>query len=148
MSDQMAKALQYKHDHPQAKYSEMPGRYGIPATTFRDRFLGIHADRATSATLALSVAMEAALVDKINDYASRGTLLSPKHVHELAEAISGKTLGANWASTFTRRHSHQITSRFWAYQELARLKADTPETRRAFYKLVSCPESDTVLTRY
>jgi hypothetical protein len=83
------------------------------------------------------MAMEAALVDKINQYAHRGTLLLPRQVHELAEAVCGEKLGVNWASTFTRRHRDQISSRFWAYQELGRVKADTPATKKAFYDLVS-----------
>ena len=49
MDDLMTEALQYKHDYPATKYSEISTRFGIPATTFRDRFLGIHGDRANSA---------------------------------------------------------------------------------------------------
>jgi len=39
MADSMAEALQYMRDHPETKYAEIHTRFGVPATTFRDRFL-------------------------------------------------------------------------------------------------------------
>jgi len=45
-------------------------------------------------------------------------------------------LGVNWVSNFVRRRKDVLHSGFYAYQEAARVKADTPETRRAFYSLV------------
>jgi len=45
-------------------------------------------------------------------------------------------LGRNWSSTFNWRHKDELHSGFYAFQEAARLKANTPETRQAFYALV------------
>lgn len=81
--------------------------------------------------------MEAALIDKINQYSDRGTLLTLCHIRELAEAVCNEKLGVNWVSSFISRHSQEISSRFWAYQELGRLKASIIETKTAFYNLVS-----------
>ncbi|EIW65511.1 hypothetical protein TREMEDRAFT_36178 [Tremella mesenterica DSM 1558] len=54
----------------------------------------------------------------------------------MAEAVHGEKLGINWVSTFIKRHSDRIHSRFHDFRELARHQADTPETRQAWYKLV------------
>ena len=85
---------------------------------------------------ALSIEQERVLVNQISLYASCGTLLTPGHVHELAEALAEQRLGVNWVDRFVQRHRDIIHPNFFAYQEAVRLKADTPETRRAFYSLV------------
>jgi len=92
---------------------------------------------STSAPRALSNQQETILIEKINAYADRGTLLTPRHVQELAEGLCAHVLGVNWATRFIKRHSDQLTSRFHSYQELARQKPNTLENRTAFYNLAS-----------
>ncbi|EIW66440.1 hypothetical protein TREMEDRAFT_65293 [Tremella mesenterica DSM 1558] len=69
----------------------------------------------------------------------RGTLLTPRHVEELAEAVCEESLGKNWVGRFVDRHKDVLTSRFYTYQELARLKADKVRTKQVFYDLVCLP---------
>ena len=47
------------------------------------------------------------------------------------------SVGTTWVEIGRRCHKHQVSSRFYKIQELARLKADTPETRKVFLTLVS-----------
>jgi len=65
------------------------------------------------------------LLDKINAYADRRTLLAPRHITQLAEALCEHPTGCNWTTTFLKRLSDRIASKYWRVQELARLKADT-----------------------
>ena len=133
----MEQALEYKRQHPSESYLKLSKRFGIPATTIRNRYRGTHAARGEYTARNLSIIQEDALIGSINAYANRGTLLTPKHVQQLATSLCGHDLGVNWTSTFLRRHKDQVSSRFYKVQELARLKADTPETRKAFLTLVS-----------
>ncbi|EIW70838.1 hypothetical protein TREMEDRAFT_28837, partial [Tremella mesenterica DSM 1558] len=87
----------------------------------------------------LSVEQETRLISKINDFAARGTLLTPRHVKELAESVCAEKIGVNWVSRFVHRHQDVLSSRFYSYKEASRLKADTPavsRTTKAFYTLV------------
>ena len=43
-------------------------------------------------------------------------------------------------TTFLWRHKDQVSLRFYRVEELARLKANTPENRQAFLTLVSLSE--------
>ena len=104
--------------------------------TLYHRFKGNQSAPGVNAPRALSHEQEQVLLHQIALFASRGTLLTPSHVHVLAEALAGGRLGINRVSRFVDRRRDAIHSRFFAYQEAARLKADTPETRRAFYHLV------------
>ena len=123
--------------HPEVSLGSIAEAEGVPKSTLHDRITGNHAPRGVRANRNLSVVQEDALLEKINGYANRGTLLTPKHITQLAEALCGHTIGRNWTTTFIKRHSDHITSKFWRVQELARLKADTVETRRTFYRYVS-----------
>jgi len=100
----MAKALQFKHDYPDSKYSVVAKRFGVPATTFCDQ-LGYMLTMLLPPLNLLQLVMDAALVAKINKYAEGGTLLSLRHIQELAKAVCGETLGVNWTSTFPRQYS-------------------------------------------
>jgi len=141
----MAEALQEKHQHPKITYAELSKRFHIPPTTISDRFNGRHADRAASASQALPAIVETALVDKINKYAKRGTLLSPRHVHELAEAVSGDPLGVELDVAL---HSTTLPSNCLSILPISRTRTNTPETKRAFCNLVSSTESyPSILTR-
>ena len=133
----MQQAIAYKNQHPEESIHTVADRFHLPYSTFRDHLKGNHDVRGIRTLRNLSVAQEQVLVDKINAYADRGTLLSPRHVKELAQTLSGHTVGVNWTSTFLRRHKQDISSRYYRVQEIARIKADTPENRQAFYKLAS-----------
>ena len=102
-----------------------------------NHFTGTHAVPCHCTLPNLSIKQEDTLITKINAYAERGTLLTPWHVTQLANALSERPVGVNWTSTFLRRHHDQVSLCFYQIQELARLKADTPSNRQAFYALVS-----------
>ncbi|EIW67205.1 hypothetical protein TREMEDRAFT_69735 [Tremella mesenterica DSM 1558] len=116
MEDPMALAVQYKNQHPSESYQSVADRFKVPRTTLNDRHRAIHLPHPINAPRRLSVEQENQL--------------------ELAESVCEETLGLNWVGRFVDRHKEVLTSRFYTYQELGRLKADKPETRRAFYTLV------------
>ena len=123
--------------HPSESYTKLSKRFGVPATTIRNRYSGTHAARGENTARHLSIIQEDTLIGSINAYADRGTLLTPKHVQQLAIRLCNHKLGRNWTSSFLHRHKDRVSSRFYKIQELARLKADTPETRKVFLTLVS-----------
>jgi len=133
----MHRALRHRALHPEESLESIAEAEGVPKSTLHDRITGTHAPRGVRANRNLSIAQEGALLDKINAYANRGTLLAPRHITQLAEALCEHPVGCNWTTTFLKRHSDRITSKYWRIQELARLKADTPDTRRTFYTTVS-----------
>lgn len=132
----MDKAIVYKLQHPSESYSAVAVRF-VPPSTLHDHMTNTHASRGHGTRRDLSIIQEDALLDKINAYAMWGTLLTPHDVTELAHALCGHTLGRNWTSTFLTPYSDKVSSKFYRIQELARLKADTPSNRQAFYQLVS-----------
>ena len=109
---------------------------GVARSTLHDRETGLHAPRGVRTRRNLSVEQEQALVAEINRYADRGTMLEPRHITELAQALGKCEIGKNWTSTFLRRQKDHIVARFFSIQQASRLKADVYETRRAFFTLV------------
>ncbi|AFR98864.1 hypothetical protein CNAG_05436 [Cryptococcus neoformans var. grubii H99] len=136
MADSMTLALEHKINKPLEGYQKVADLYGVSKSSLYDRHTGVHSSHTASAPRHLSIVQEEELVKRINEYAERGTLLTPRHVVELAEAVYDGKLGVNWGSWFIQRHCDTIHSRFFSYQELGHLHADIPETRRAFYHLV------------
>ncbi|ADV23647.1 Hypothetical Protein CGB_G6130W [Cryptococcus gattii WM276] len=137
MDDSIDLAVQHKREHPEESYKDVADAYKIPKSTLYNRRTFQHASRAAAVPRRLSIEQEEQLILKINEYASRGTLLAPRHVKELAEAICESSLGVNWTGRFVQRHKDRLHSRYFDFQELARFQADKIETRRAFYTLVS-----------
>jgi hypothetical protein len=133
----MQQALEYKAEHPQTTFRKLSELFNVPASTINDRYKNTHPPRGNSSLRNLSIEQENALVSRINAYAQRGTLLQPMHITQLAELMCGRAVGRNWTSTFLKRHKDSVTSKYFERQEMARLKADIPETRQAFYKIVS-----------
>ncbi|EIW73228.1 hypothetical protein TREMEDRAFT_25048 [Tremella mesenterica DSM 1558] len=136
MPDLLLAASRYKKKHPSESFASVSLRYNIPKTTLYNRFKGVHSPRGNNVARALSIPQEYRLINKINEYANRGTLLTPRFVKELAEAAVGRSLGQNWTSRFLLRHRDRLSSQYNTYQELSRLRADKPETRKAWYSLV------------
>jgi hypothetical protein len=133
----MDQALLEKRTSPHKSVWDIAAAHGIPSSTLHNHLKGTHGQKGCSPLCNLSVIQEEALITKINEYADRGTLLTPRHISELAQALCGHAIGKNWTSTFIRRHKDVLSSRFYRNQEVARLKADTAENRQAFYALVS-----------
>jgi len=50
-------------------------------------------------------------MDKINKYASRGTLLSSALVKEYAEIIGGEAVAGSWVGRFVQRHMAHVRTR-------------------------------------
>ena len=92
----------------------------MSSTSIYYRVSGNHTDASTAAHRRLSIPQEQALLAKINEYASRGTLLSPHHVKELAEAVCGAKAGKNWTTSFLRRYHDVIDSRYYGHKERPR----------------------------
>ena len=132
----MDQAIAHKILHPETTYQQLSNQFGVAPTTIHDHLHGTHSPHSRHPSRKLSIEQEAALIDKINAYANRGTLLTPGHIRQLALALAKQPLGKNWTSTFLDRHRDVISSRFYRIQEAARLKADTPSNRQAFYELV------------
>ena len=132
----MDNAVLHKLQHPQESYTTVADRFDVASSTLHDRVTGKHAPPGHRQPRNLSIHHERVLLDKINAYATRGTLLTPGHIGTLAETLSERHLGRNWTSTFLKRHKDEVSSKFYKVQEVARLKADTPTNRQAFYSLV------------
>jgi hypothetical protein len=130
-------ALAYRPQHPTMSISAVAREKKVAKSTLAARINGTHAPRGTKSNRNLSVVEEGVIIGKINQYAARGTLLQPRHIRQLAEGICGHQVGENWTSTFLRRHKDEVSSKYYGIQESARVKADTPEHRRAFYHQVS-----------
>jgi len=129
-------AVQERRQNPTESYKIIAKRNKVSKSTLYDRVNNIHASPGHRVPRHLSLEQERVLMNKINAYANPGTLLSSALVREYAEVICGEDVAANWVGRFVQRHKDVIHSRHFAYQEAARLKADTSETRRAFYSLV------------
>ena len=78
--------------------------------TLRDHWTATHLSLAETVNQHLSPAQEDALVDKVIDCASRGTLLTPRHIHNLAAAVGGEQIGENWVARFVDYHSDKLSS--------------------------------------
>ncbi|EIW71701.1 hypothetical protein TREMEDRAFT_28153 [Tremella mesenterica DSM 1558] len=131
----MDAAIAYKLANPSESLRKVAGRFEVSHVTLHDRLNNKHAPPGTLIPRNLSIIQEEALIAKINEYAARGTLLTPKHVGVFAQALCDHQLGVNWTTTFLRRHKDQVASKFYRVQEVARLRADTPENRIAFLTL-------------
>ncbi|UOH83219.1 hypothetical protein LQV05_005938 [Cryptococcus neoformans] len=113
MADSMTLALEHKINNPLESYQKVADLYGVSKSSLYDRHTGVHSSHTASAPRHLSIVQEEELVKKINEYAGRGTLLTPRHVVELAEAVYDGKLGVNWGSRFIQRHCDTIHSRFY-----------------------------------
>ena len=133
----MQAAFSEKHLSTQKSYRKVADAFEIPSSTLHDRSTGKHASPGERVHRSLSIPQEDALIDKINSYADRGTLLTPAHISDLAKALCDHEMGVNWTTRFLSRHKSRVSSKFYRIQEVARLKADTFENRQAFYALVS-----------
>ena len=137
MADSIDLAVAWKLQHKEESYKDVSELFGVSKTTLFSRSKGNTLSHQAGAHSALSCLQETELIAQINAYAKRGTLLTPAHVLALAEAVCGLKLGRNWAGRFIKRHKDVISSRFHAFRDISRLKADTPSTRDAWYTLVS-----------
>ena len=61
-----------------------------------------------SAPRLLSPEREHVLLDKINRYATEGTLLTASQVRDFAQAVYGEPVGINWVGRFLNRHKDVI----------------------------------------
>ena len=121
----MQAAIAYKRDHPQTSLRKLSESFHVPKSTLSDNLNGTHSSNTVPSNRLLSDVQEKVLVDRINAYAQRGTLLSPRHVKELAQRFAEQPVNHNWASSFFRRHKDAISSRYFKIQDAARIKADS-----------------------
>jgi hypothetical protein len=98
MTDLMNAPITYKNQHPSKSYASVSNRFNVPKLTLHGRHKHTHLDHVAGASRQLSITQEGQLLDQINRYASRGTLLTPGHITELAEAIHGARFGQNWTT--------------------------------------------------
>ncbi|OXH27439.1 hypothetical protein J008_04728 [Cryptococcus neoformans] len=98
MADSMTLALEHKINNPLESHQKVADLYRVSKSSLYDRHTGVHWSHTALAPRHLSIVQEEELVKKINEYARRGTLLTPRHVVELAEAVYDGKLGVNWGS--------------------------------------------------
>ena len=93
-SNTLDRAFEYKRRHPNASCKEVADQKNdLLQALERDSCLpGVNTHRN------LSDKQVRVLIKKIVSYAERGTLLSSRHVHKLAEAVFDGKLGVNRAS--------------------------------------------------
>ena len=133
----MDQAVAHLKEHPEDSYRKVAAQFGVAYTTLYDRANKTHLSHSEGAHKNLTNVQEEHLIQEINKYADRGTLLCPHHVKTLAEKLCGHRVGTNWTSTFLGRNKDSLSSQYYRVQEASRITADTPETRVAFYELVS-----------
>jgi len=88
-------ALRHRALHPDESLESIAEAEGVPRSTLHDRITGTHVPRGVRANRNLSIAQEGALLDRINAYANRGTLLAPRYITQLAEALCEHPVGCN-----------------------------------------------------
>ncbi|EIW66170.1 hypothetical protein TREMEDRAFT_35394 [Tremella mesenterica DSM 1558] len=132
----MEAAITYKKNNPSESLRKVAARFNVSHVTLHDRLNETHLPSGIRTVRRLSVIQEEAILAKINQYAYRGTLLTPRHVRHFAQSLSTATLGINWTSTFLSRHRDRVSSKFYRVQEIARIQANTSENRVAFLTLV------------
>ncbi|WRT65120.1 uncharacterized protein IL334_002062 [Kwoniella shivajii] len=98
MSNKLALATAYKRQHPEESFQTVSNAYNVASSTLYDHVTASRSLNTSHANKALSDPMEMALVNKVNDYADRGTLLSPAHVKSLAEMVLERKLGVMMAT--------------------------------------------------
>ena len=136
MHNALAQAVRECTNSPEKSVRQVAREYNVAPGTLNDQITGRHLSSGKASNRNLSELQEDVLIAKINDYASRGTLLTPRHVRSLAEGLAGKEVDKDWVGRFVRRHPDRLSSRFHTYHDLSRKLADTGETRRAWYRLV------------
>ena len=137
MHNALAQAVREYTNSPEKSIRQLARDHDIAPSTLNDQVTQRHLSSGKAWNRTLSELQEDALIAKINDYASRGTLLTPRHVRSLAEGLAGKDVDKDWVGRFVRRHPDRLSSRFHTYHELSRRRANTAETRKAWYSLVS-----------
>lgn len=85
----------------------------------------------------LTYMQEETLVGHINRLTLRGTPPTSRIVRNIAEEISGQSLGPNWTTRFVKRHEKQLKSLYLRTIDNMRKKADYAPYFRYLYDLVS-----------
>ncbi|EIW66860.1 hypothetical protein TREMEDRAFT_65270 [Tremella mesenterica DSM 1558] len=106
----MEAAITYKKNNPSESLRKVAARFNISHVTLHDRLNETHLPSGIRTVRRLSVIQAEAILAKINQYAYRGTLLTPRHVRHFAQSLSTATLGINWTSTFLSRHRDRVSS--------------------------------------
>ncbi|OXC61935.1 hypothetical protein AYX13_07020 [Cryptococcus neoformans] len=98
MADSMTLAHEHKINNPRESYQKVADLYEVLKPSLYDRHTGVHSSHTTSAPRRPSIVQEEELVNKINGYAERSTLLTPRHAVECAEAVDGGEIGVKLGS--------------------------------------------------
>ena len=77
-------AIEHARKNPEQSLYSVAKASQVPRTTLRARVLGIHSARGINTVRKLSITQEAALINCIDQYAQRGTHLTPEHIRMLA----------------------------------------------------------------
>ncbi len=87
--------MAHRLEHPQEPIRHVANQSEVASSTLHDRLTGKHAPRGQRGSRALSIEQEGVLLVKINEYAERGTLLTPSLITQFATALAGHPLGQN-----------------------------------------------------
>lgn len=137
MKDKHAEIIEYAEEHPNASMRAIAAALKMSKSTVCDHLNERHQAADSGIHRALSGPQELELVARINDYALKGVRLPVRHVRQLAERVYGAPLGDHWTSRFFERHADVLRAGYFRFQESARVKANTPETREGFTNEVS-----------
>ena len=132
MAHSIELATHHKRLCPPDPYKSMAEQFQVRKTTFYSRIKCTQYAPNFNIFQAWSPEQEHILVEQISLYATRSTLLTPSHVHELAEAFAEHKTGLNWVSHFAQCQKEPIHLCFYAYQEPATLKAKSQRPRGRF----------------
>ena len=136
MADLIKLAINHIPLHPSDCCRSGADHSQVKKSALNNLFKRIHSAPGTNTSQALFTEQEHVLIDQVSLYASYSIFLTPSHIHELAKALAEQKLSVNWAACFGHRHMVIIHFNSFAYQEAARLKAKSLDTRGAFYTLV------------
>ncbi|ODN97059.1 hypothetical protein I350_08038 [Cryptococcus amylolentus CBS 6273] len=136
MTSPITAAIEHIKEHPNKSIRQIAREFQVPKSTLANRQRGIHTLRSDGARHILSKVQEEQLIRKINDYASKDTLLTPGHIKELAEKLNGQKVGIHWGDRFIRRHKDRLASCFNGHSEHGRHQANTEENCEGADRLV------------
>ncbi|UOH79349.1 hypothetical protein LQV05_000350 [Cryptococcus neoformans] len=98
MADSMTLAHEHTINNPRESCQKVADLYEVSKPSLHDRHTGVHSSHTISAPRRLSIVQEEELVNKINGYAERSTLLTPRHAVEFAEAVYVGEMGVKLGS--------------------------------------------------
>jgi len=132
-------ALAELNSQKRVNYAATARKWGVERTTLAKRHRGetrTAEEFYSDSRQKLNSMQEEVLLDHINKLSNRGIPPTPQILKNIAEEISGKTLGHNWVTRYIERYRDRITSVYLCGIDHKRKKADNSHYFKMFYDLV------------